>query len=138
MNCIFWAKLSFLYRSHGAKTLILEITKGQIKDGIALYTLRGSVHTGPDCRRIEHEVEELLNAGKNGVIFDLAGVTHIDSAAIGVVVRSYAKLKKSGGLLRLAGCCGMVDASLKLTKVDKAIGMFPTVAAAAENFPASA
>ena len=80
-------------------------------------------------------MEELLNAGKKGVIFDLAGVTHIDSAAIGVVVRSYAKLKKAGGMLRLAGCCGMVDASLKLTKVDKAIGMFPDVAAAAEDFP---
>ena len=117
--------------------MILEISKSQVKD-IAVLVLRGSIHTGPDCRRVEHEVEELLNAGKNGVIFDLAGVTHIDSAAIGVVVRSYAKLKKSGGMLRLAGCCGMVDASLKLTKVDKAIGMFPTVAAAAENFPAPA
>ena len=114
--------------------MILEINKSQVKD-IAVLVLRGSIHTGPDCRRVEHEVEELLNAGKRGVIFDLGGVTHIDSAAIGVVVRSYAKLKKAGGMLRLAGCCGMVDASLKLTKVDKAIGMFPDVAAAAEDFP---
>ena len=114
--------------------MILEISKSQVKD-IAVLVLRGSIHTGPDCRRVEHEVEELLNAGKKGVIFDLAGVTHIDSAAIGVVVRSYAKLKKAGGMLRLAGCCGMVDASLKLTKVDKAIGMFANVAAAAEDFP---
>jgi anti-sigma B factor antagonist len=114
--------------------LILEISKSQVKD-IAVLVLRGSIHTGPDCRRVEHEVEELLKAGKKGVIFDLAGITHIDSAAIGVVVRSYAKLKKAGGMLRLAGCCGMVDASLKLTKVDKAIGMFPDVAAAAEDFP---
>ena len=114
--------------------MILEINKSQVKD-IAVLVLRGSIHTGPDCRRVEHEVEELLNAGKRGVILDLGGVTHIDSAAIGVVVRSYAKLKKAGGMLRLAGCCGMVDASLKLTKVDKAIGMFPDVAAAAEDFP---
>ena len=119
-------KVSFVF-STSESPLILEINKSQVKD-IAVLVLRGSIHTGPDCRRVEHEVEELLNAGKNGVIFDLAGVTHIDSAAIGVVVRCYAKLKKSGGMLRLAGCCGMVD---------KAIGMFPTVAAAAENFPQS-
>ena len=115
--------------------MILEISKSQLKDAIELLILRGSIHTGPDCRRVEHEVEELLHAGKKRVIFDLAGVTHIDSAAVGVVVRCYAKLKKSGGMLRLAGCNGMVDASLKLTKVDKVIDMFHDAATAAENFP---
>jgi len=115
--------------------LILEITKSHLKDAIELLILRGSIHTGPDCRRVEHEVEELLQSGKKRVIFDLAGVTHIDSAAVGVVVRCYASLKKAGGMLRLAGCNGMVDASLKLAKVDKVIGLFPDVAAAAENFP---
>jgi len=117
--------------------LILEITKGQAKDAIEVLILRGSIHTGPDCRRVEHEVEELLNAGKRRVIFDLAGITHIDSAAIGAVVRCYAKLKKAGGMLRLAGCNSMVDASLKLTKVDHVIDLFSDAAAAAENFPPS-
>lgn len=115
--------------------MILEITKGQLKDGIALLTLRGSIHTGPDCRRVEHEVEELLNNKQRRVIFDLTGVTHIDSAAIGAVVRCYTQLKNAGGLLRLAGCNGMVESSLKLTKVDKVMSLFPTAAAAAENFP---
>lgn len=115
--------------------MILEITKGQLKDGIALLTLRGSIHTGPDCRRVEHEVDELLHNNQTRAIFDLAGVTHIDSAAIGVVVRCFSKLKNAGGLLRLAGCRGMVDSSLKLTKVDRVIGLYPNAAAAAENFP---
>jgi len=137
VNCIFWAKLSFLYRSHGAKTLILEITKGQIKDGIALYTLRGSVHTGPDCRRIEHEVEELLKSKESRAILDFTLVTHIDSAAIGVIVRCYSRLKNAGGALRLAGCSGMIASSLKLCRVDKVIDIFPSADAAAENFPAA-
>ncbi len=100
--------------------MILEITKGQIKDGIAVLTLRGSIHTGPDCRRVEKEVEDLLRG---------------NSAAIGTVVRCYSKLKNAGGMLRLAGCNGMIDSSLKLTKVDKVIGIFPTADAAAEDFP---
>ena len=114
--------------------MILEITKGQLKDGIALITLRGSMHTGPDCRRVEHEVEELLRNNQTRAVFDFTGVTHIDSAAIGVVVRCYSKLKGAGGLLRLSGCNGMVESSLKLSKIDKVIGLFPTAAAAAENF----
>jgi anti-anti-sigma factor len=117
--------------------LILEITKEQLKDGIVVVTMRGSVHTGPDCRRIEHEVEELLRENQCRAIFDLTGVTHIDSSAIGTVVRCYSKLKGAGGMLRLAGCNGMIDSSLKLTKVDKVIGIFPTAAAAAVDFPAS-
>jgi anti-anti-sigma factor len=115
--------------------VILEITKGQLKDGIAVLTLRGSIHTGPDCRRVEHEVEDLVHANQTRAIFDLTGITHIDGAAIGSVVRCFSKLKKAGGMLRLAGCNGMIESSLKLTRVDKVIGIFPTAAAAAEDFP---
>ena len=122
-------------RSEGLNTVILEITKGQLKDGIAVLTLRGSIHTGPDCRRVEHEVEDLVRGNQTRAIFDLTGITHIDSAAIGTVVRCYSKLKNAGGMLRLAGCNGMIDSSLKLTKVDKVIAIFPTASAAAEDFP---
>jgi anti-anti-sigma factor len=117
--------------------LILEISRGQLQDGITLVTLRGSVHTGPDCRRVEAEVEDLLQGKQTRVIFDFAGVTHIDSAAIGVIVRCFTRLKNAGGALRLAACNGMVVSSLKMTKVDKVIDIFPTSAAAAENFPQS-
>lgn len=115
--------------------MILEITKGQLKDGIAVLTLRGSIHTGPDCRRVEHEVEDLVHGNQTRAIFDFTGITHIDSAAIGTVVRCYSRLKLAGGMLRLAGCNGMIESSLKLTRVDKVIGIFPTATAAAEDFP---
>jgi len=117
--------------------LILEISKEQTPEGIALLTLRGSIHTGPDCRRVEQEVEQLLQNKQTRAVFDFTGVTHIDSAAIGVIVRCYSRLKNAGGALRLAGCNGMVVSSMKLTKVDKVIDMFPTAAAAAENFPSA-
>jgi len=117
--------------------LILEISKEQTPEGIHLVTLRGSIHTGPDCRRVEQEVEQLLANKQTRAIFDFTGVTHIDRAAIGVIVRCYSRLKNAGGALRLAGCNGMVVSSMKLTRVDKVIEMFPTAAAAAENFPSA-
>jgi len=121
--------------SEGDGIVILEISKGQLKDGIAVLELRGSIHTGPDCRRVEHEVDDLVRGNQTRAIFDFTGITHIDSAAIGTVVRCYSKLKNAGGMLRLAGCNGMIDSSLKLTKIDKVIGIFPTASTAAENFP---
>jgi anti-anti-sigma factor len=115
--------------------VILELTKGHLGDGVALLTWRGSIHTGPDCRRLEHEVEELIQHKHTRVIFDFTGLTHIDSSAIGSVVRCFTKLKAEGGSLRLAGCTGMIEASLRLAQLHRIIESFPTAVAAAETFP---
>jgi len=116
--------------------VILELTKRQLQPGITVVELRGSVHSGTDCRRVEQEVDALIRANELRVILDLTAVTHIDSAAIGSVVRCFSQLKKFGGSLRLAGVKGMIEGTLKLTKVDRIIQVFPTAADAAENFPA--
>jgi len=118
--------------------VILELTKGDPKNGVTLIHMKGSIHTGPDCRRVEHEVEKLIAAGEVRVIFDMAAVTHIDSAAIGSIVRSLSNLKKAGGGLRLAGATGMIASSFKLTKLDRIVPLFPSVAEASENFSAAA
>jgi anti-anti-sigma factor len=68
------------------------------------------------------------------VIFDMAGVTHADSAAIGTIVRCLAKLRSAGGGRRIAAAQLMIDHSLKLTKVDKVIEIFSTVEQAAQGF----
>jgi len=76
----------------------------------------------------------MIAAHETRVIFDVAGVTHADSAAIGSIVRCLAKLKSAGGGLRIAAVQPMIDHSLKLTKVDKVIEIFPTVELAAKGF----
>ena len=113
--------------------MILLINKSTLKQGVVVLQMKGSIHSGPDCRRVEHEVEQLIGAKSHFVILDLTDVTHIDSAAIGSIVRCFTQVKNSGGRLYLAGCAGMIEASIKLTKLDKVLEMFPTAAAAAEK-----
>jgi anti-anti-sigma factor len=115
--------------------VILEFTKSNPKQGVTVLQMKGSIHSGPDCRRVEQETETLIGAKELFVIFDLTQVTHIDSAAIGSIVRCLARLKSSGGYLRMAGCSGMIEASIKLTQLHKVLEMYPTSAAAAENYP---
>jgi anti-anti-sigma factor len=98
--------------------------------------MQGSIHCGPECARLEREVDEMIAARQTLVIFDMAGVTHADSAAIGTIVRCLAKLKNAGGALRIAATQSMIDYSLKLTKVDKVIEIFPTVEMATKGFSA--
>ncbi|HVA71992.1 MAG TPA: STAS domain-containing protein [Candidatus Limnocylindrales bacterium] len=112
----------------------MELKKKQIKPGVAVLEMRGRILMGPDCKIIEKEIDELIAANETRVIFDLSGVSQIDSAGVGQVVKSFTRLKKSGGELRLAGVTGMLDGVFKMTQVHKVIGMYPTPGDASEAF----
>jgi len=82
--------------------VILDFTKRILQPGMTALEMRGSIHCGPECARLEREVEGMIAARQTRVIFDMAGVSHADSAAIGAIVRCLTKLKSAGGALRIA------------------------------------
>jgi anti-anti-sigma factor len=114
--------------------MILDFTKRALQPGMTALMMQGSIHCGPECTQLEREVDGMIAARETRVIFDMAGVTHADSAAIGAIVRCLTKLNRAGGALRIAAAQPMIEHSLKLTKVDKLIEMFPTVDQAAKGF----
>jgi anti-anti-sigma factor len=114
--------------------VILEITKRSVQSGTIVLEIKGSIHCGPECVRLCLEVDKLIAANEIRVIFDMSGVTHADSAAIGAIVKCFTKLKGANGALRIASVQPMVDYSLKLTKVDRVIDIFPSVDQAANGF----
>lgn len=116
--------------------MILQFLRHEIGPGVAALEIKGNVHCGPECARLEREVEALIHDNLTRVVFDLKGVTHMDSAAIGSVVRCHTKLRTAGGELRIASAQPMIEHSLKLTKVDKIIPLFAGVAEAAIEFTA--
>ena len=103
------------------------------KPGYVVLEMSGSIHMGPDCRRIDQTVEEHVAKEEKRIVFDLSRVTHMESAAIGLIVRTHTHLSKKGGGLRVAGAKGMVRSVLEMTQVDKVIGVFPTAAEALDN-----
>ena len=113
----------------------LEIHNRYVKPGVVVMEMSGSVYMGPDCRRIDQEGEEHLAKNQNKIVFDLTRVTHIDSAVIGLMVRTFSTLSKSGGGLRLAGAKGMVDNVIKMTQLHKVIAVHPTAESAVDDFP---
>ena len=114
--------------------MILQFATRQIEPGLTALAIKGSIHCGPECARLERQVDELIGSKETRIIFDMAGVTHMDSAAIGALVRCLTKLKRAGGGLRMACAQPMVDYSLKLTKLDKLMPNYLTVEAAATDF----
>ncbi|MFY9691074.1 MAG: STAS domain-containing protein [Candidatus Acidiferrales bacterium] len=115
----------------------MKFEKKQIEPGIVVLELTGRFVMGADCQKLDREVDDHAQRGEKSFILDLTAVDHVDSAAIGQIVKCYSKVKKSGGTMRLAGAKGMVDGVLKLTQVHKVIEIFPTAQEAAKNFPAA-
>ena len=116
--------------------MILEFKRQTVQPGISILAMKGSIHCGPECSRLEKEVDALIADHQTRVIFDMAGVTHADSAAIGAIIHCLEKLKTAGGGLRIAAPQSMIEHSLKLTKVDRVIKIFATVNQAAQEFSA--
>jgi anti-anti-sigma factor len=114
----------------------VELHKKEIAPGIPAIELSGSIHTGPECKRLDEALDESVQQNHLHVIFDFTKVTHIDSSVIGLIVKSHTRLKKLGGELRLVVAGGMVEKVLNLTQVSRVIHLYPTTADATSNFPA--
>jgi anti-sigma B factor antagonist len=113
---------------------MLEIKTKQLQPDIVVLEITGRITLGMDSKQLEWAVDKLVGEGCKKVIFDLSGVTHIDSTGIGIIMMSAGQVKKAGGELRAAGANGHVEQVLTMTKVDQIVGLHPTTVAAAAGF----
>lgn len=113
----------------------MVFSKKQIQSGVVLLEITGSIRIGRNCQEIEQAVKEMIRLQQTWAIFDLSGVSFIDSSAIGTFVKCLGELKKLGGGLRLSGVKGMVAGALKLTQIDRVIEVYPTASEASHGLP---
>jgi anti-sigma B factor antagonist len=113
---------------------LLQTELARVEPGITVVHMTGKIVLGPDCQGLEVLVHELLKKDENKVIFDLSGVSYIDSTGMGVIVSCLSRVMKAGGGLRLAGVADRVRHLFKITRLDNIIAFYPTVLAAAESF----
>jgi anti-sigma B factor antagonist len=114
--------------------VILTIEEKQLPPDITVLEMSGRIIMGNNSRDVELKLAQVLAQSKKKIIFDLTGVTMLDSTGVGILVVSQAKIKKEGGELRMSGATGVVDEILKMTSVDKLVHLYPTAAEAAANF----
>ncbi|MFZ0799440.1 MAG: STAS domain-containing protein [Terriglobales bacterium] len=113
---------------------MLEIQTKHVQPEIVVLEITGRITLGRESKQLEWAVESLVGEGRKKVIFDLAGVTNVDSTGIGIIVMSAGKMKKAGGELRVAAATAHVEDVLKMTNIDQLVVLHPTTAAAAANF----
>ena len=79
----------------------LQIAERQVDDVVVL-TLTGEITANDGDIRFGKHVDALvLGQGRRKILLDLAGVTYIDSAGVGMMVAEYKIVHREGGALRL-------------------------------------
>ncbi len=99
----------------------------------SVITLKGKLLLGQESAKLAALVPELIASGHKNLIFDLHGVTHIDSTGIGRFIDAYSRLNKIGGKMRLAGATGAVRDSFHVTRLDTVFSFYPTVELACQG-----
>jgi len=113
---------------------MLEIQTKRLEPDIVIVEITGKITLGRECKQLEWTTENLVREQQKKIIFDLAGVTRIDSTGVGILVMSAGQVKNAGGELRVAGATDHVEHVLRLSSVDKLVALHPSTTAAAAGF----
>jgi anti-sigma B factor antagonist len=108
----------------------LEIQQHETEAGIVIIAVAGRIMLGDESTRIETLVAELLKQGRRKLVFDLAGVTHIDSTGIGRFIASLNRVFQAGGKMHMAAATHTVRDSFHVTRLDTVFKFFPDVESA--------
>ena len=112
----------------------LDIQSKQLPPDIVVLQMTGKIIMGDGCRQIEWTTKKLLGENTKKIIFDLSGITHVDSTGIGTIVMLAGQVKTAGGELRVAAATQHIDQLLKTTNLDRIISLHSTTEAAATGF----
>jgi anti-sigma B factor antagonist len=113
--------------------MALEISHNEIAPGTVVIAVVGKMMVGTGSEQIAGLVEELLRQGKRTVIFDLSGVTVLDSTGVGQFISSFNKIVAAGGEMRMAGATGHVFRTFHVSMLDKMFRFYATAEDAARG-----
>jgi anti-anti-sigma factor len=108
----------------------MEISHKEVAPGVVVIAIAGRVMMGPSSEPIPRLVEDLLRQGTRTIVFDLAGVTSIDSTGIGRFISSFNKILAAGGEMRMAGATGHVHEAFHISLLDTVFSFYDSVDAA--------
>jgi anti-sigma B factor antagonist len=111
----------------------LNIEKRRVGADVIVLGLAGRITLGLECQEVEWQVEDLLKEHEKKIIFDFSELKYLDSTGVGILVMCSGKVKQAGGELRVFGAQGIVEQTLKMTRVDQILTLYATVEEAAEN-----
>jgi anti-anti-sigma factor len=94
-----------------------------IEPGITIFSISGRLSLGNTLLSIESALRKLIEGGAHKLVIDLAELTYIDSAAIGMLVGSNGLVEQAGGVMRVCGAQGLVAKSFAVVHLDRILAL---------------
>ena len=109
------------------------VESARIEPDIMMVSVRGSITVGRESQNIVVFLKNLLQENEKKLVFDLAGLEHLDSSGVELIFECFAAAKSAGAQLRLAAANKKVSRLFHITRLDTILAFYPTVAEAIES-----
>ena len=109
---------------------LLEIHHEEVDPGLIVISLAGKLMLGRESQQVEELVTQLLAQGKKHILFDIVGLTRIDSTGIGRFISSYNKIEEVEGRMGLAGATSHLRECFRATQLDRVFRFYEDVPSA--------
>jgi anti-sigma B factor antagonist len=77
----------------------------------------GQIEAGESCLQLNEFSKRLISGGARSFVFDLARVSYIDSAGLGLLLSIYATLRLQGGEMKLLNVGTTIKEALTITNL---------------------
>jgi anti-sigma B factor antagonist len=115
--------------------MAVNITTGEV-NGVCIVALDGRIVLGEESNSIRERVKSLIAGGKKNIVLNMAKVTYIDSAGLGMLVAAHVSAKNQGAALHLSNLGNKFHDVLQLTRLLTVFSVYDTEAEAISSFGA--
>ena len=98
--------------------------------GIAVLDLVGKLTSNDGADQLGGRVATLVADGRRQVVLNLGQLSYMDSSGLGEIVACYSKLRKVGGVIKLANTTARIQDLLTITKLVTVFDSYDTEALA--------
>jgi anti-sigma B factor antagonist len=100
------------------------ILNTRIVDGHIIVEASGRIEYGPSCLQLRELTKRLATDGTRYFVLDMAGISYMDSAGLGLLLSIYATIRNQGGDLKLLNVSARVQELLKITNLTRVFEIF--------------
>jgi anti-anti-sigma factor len=108
-----------------------------VEPATTIVEISGRLTLGNALTYAETSVKRLIGEGTRKIVIDLAGLTSIDSAGVGMLISCGGEMEHAGGALRLAGAHGAVAKTFEIVHMSRIVALDSDVETACRNLPGS-
>ena len=114
--------------------MVVQYRMHHVEPDISVMELTGQLTLGNRLMEVEHVIKQHIEKGSKKLVLDMAKLTFLDSAGIGMVMLCSGTIQQAGGRMLIVGAEGKVRRVLELTHIHEVIGMHSELASACSAF----